>query len=95
MRYSKKDYELVAFEKSHRANKKYNAVLINKRTHRVVRIPFGDSRYDQYEDKVPLGLYSHRDHKDNVRRDNFRQRHAHNVDHLYWSPAYFSYNMLW
>lgn len=39
---------------------------------------FGDVRYQQYEDRTPLKLYSHLDHYDENRRRLYRLRHQHN-----------------
>ena len=82
-------------------NKKYTAVLDNGK-----RVSFGDRRYEQYRDSVPKrlggGLYSHLDHNDAKRRENYRRRHAgvqkssgrRAIDEQY-SPAWFSYHYLW
>ncbi len=39
------------------------------------RVQFGDQRYEQYEDKTPLKLYKHLDHRDGNRRRLFHSRH--------------------
>lgn len=55
---------------SSRKNKKYD---IYKDGSYVVS--FGDTRYEQYEDKTPWGLYSDQDHKDLKRLSLFWKRH--------------------
>ena len=48
------EYKFIKFEKSHRKNKMYNAVLQNKKTLRLKRIPFGDPTMENYHDKTDL-----------------------------------------
>ena len=38
-------------------------------------LSFGDTRYEQYEDKTPWGIYSDQDHKDPKRLYLFWKRH--------------------
>ncbi len=54
----------IKFEKSNVKYKKYKAILPNGKT-----VNFGDTRYEQYEDKTPLKLYSNLDHHDKKRRE--------------------------
>lgn len=71
---------------STRKNKKYDAFVNGK------KYSFGDVRYEQYHDKI--GFYNHLDHRDLIRRDNYRSRHRHeNLNDF--SPAYFSWFYLW
>lgn len=98
--YSKKDYKFLRFEKSKRKGKKYNGVLLNKKTKREVRIAFGavysDGKpYEQYEDSTDLGLYSKYNHKDKKRRDAYRARHRGFLKDGYYSAGHFSYYFLW
>ena len=37
---NKKDYSLVRFEKSKKPQKKYDAILKNKKTKKIVRVPY-------------------------------------------------------
>lgn len=70
---------------------KYQALLPNGK-----KVNFGDKNYQQFHDKVPLGLYSHLDHNDPVRRKAYRARHSAQGYHLIkYSPSWFSYNYLW
>ena len=94
MAYSKRDYQFVRFEKSHIREKKYNAILKNKKTGRLTRVPFGSSSYDQYRDSTGLGLYSHKDHNDKKRRANHRSRHRNDNLNDY-SPGFWSWRFLW
>lgn len=95
------DYTFVRFERSHRLHKKYNAIIRNQQTGRTVKIPFGDSRYEQFHDSTGLGLWSHKDHGDYARRQAYQHRHGqweprNGGDNThYYSPAYFSWKYLW
>ena len=91
--YPKKDYKLLGVVKSKRANKKYAAVLENKQTGREVKIHFGDSRYQQYED-LAEGDYSHLNHNDPKRLKQYLQRHKNDVNKPY-SASWFSREYLW
>ena len=80
---------------------KYTAILPNGK-----RVNFGHKDYEQYRDSVPRslggGLWSHKNHNDIDRRDNYRRRHkgvttgsgtkAYTVK---YSPSWFSYHYLW
>ena len=48
------DYRFIKFVKSHLAGKKYDAVLMNKKTERLRYVPFGDSSMEQYKDSTGL-----------------------------------------
>jgi hypothetical protein len=87
-----KSYKLLGFEKG-TGNKKYKALLQDKKTKNIKTILFGDKRYGQYKDNV-LGLYSHLDHNDKVRQASYRARHKHDKLNEY-SSGYFSYYYLW
>jgi hypothetical protein len=76
------------FRKSKYNNKKYEAVFPNGRV-----VKFGDTRFQQYKDKA-LGLYSHLDHNDKKRKDNYKARHHKDINKKY-SPGWFSFNFLW
>ena len=90
-------YELLGFERSRSPKKKYDAILSLKSIypHDIVRVPFGDVRYAQYEDTTGLRLYSRLDHLSPARRDRFRKRHAGFLRSGYFSPSYFAYFYLW
>ena len=91
----KKDYKFLKFEKSNTKNKKYDAVLQNKKTKREKRLPFGSAQYSQFYDKTGLNLYTHLDHNDQIRRRKYIQRHTNFVKDGYYSPGYFSLYYLW
>ena len=81
-----KEYKLLGFEIG-KGNKKYTALLKEKKTGKIKKISFGDKRYQQYEDgqarSIPgmalsdkvLKKYSHLNHYDKKRRDLYRSRH--------------------
>ena len=89
------DYSFVKFVKSHIAGKKYDAVLVNKKTGRLSMIPFGDSAYEQFKDKTGLGIYSHLDHGDQKRKKAYVTRHAKDIKPSNYSAGYFSMQYLW
>lgn len=71
---------------SHRAGKKYFALVHGKQVH------FGAKKYQQYHDKI--GVYSHLDHHDNTRRRSYKTRH--NGDrHTPLTPGWFADRVLW
>ena len=78
----------LRFYKSERKNKKY-AVVVNDKV-----IHFGDTRYQQYQDKTPLKLYSYLNHYDEKRRLNYKKRHGKTRFNKY-TPSWFSDNYLW
>ena len=55
MRYLRKDYKFLRFEKSDRKTSKYQAILQNKKTGNLVKVHFGGIKkngipYEQYRD---------------------------------------------
>lgn len=88
------DYKLLGFRKSKTEGKKYDAILENKITKKIKHVPFGDKTMQHYKDVTPLKLYSHLDHNDKQRRDNFRSRHGENAKYKF-SSAYFAQKYLW
>lgn len=95
MRYSKRSYELIGFEKAKAKNKMYNALIKNRRNQKIKKVPFGDNRYENYHDKTGLNLYPGLVHGDKKRRRLYRARHKRWVDNNFYSPAYFSWWFLW
>ncbi len=90
-------YELVEFKVNHGPRYKYDAVLRNKRTGVLKKVPFGGRRtdgtpYEQYHDK--LGAYTAYDHGDARRRRLYRTRHA-GEQHRKFSSGYFAWKYLW
>jgi hypothetical protein len=90
--YDFSEYNLIGFERGCE-RKKYIAKIQHKKSKKVIKIPFGDTRYQQYKDNV-FGLYSHKDHFDNKRRENYQKRHK-NDNLNCFSPGYFSWFYLW
>ena len=95
--YSMDSYRLQGFRRSRRKHKKYDALLKKKNggVDEVVAVPFGDERYQQYRDQVPLRLFSNLDHLDEQRRKRYHQRHKGFVRDGYFSPGHFSLKYLW
>jgi len=84
------------FKKSTRKNKKYMVKVDDQWIH------FGDTRYEQFFDRVPLKLYSNLNHGDKERQKNYITRAKGIVDKngkLTWkdkkSPNYWSVRWLW
>ena len=95
MGYPKKDYTFIKFEKSKAKNKKYVAFIKNKKTEKIIKINFGDNRYEHYKDTTGLKIYTNKDHNDKERRDKYKKRHIVYLDKNEYSPAYFSWFYLW
>jgi hypothetical protein len=91
----KKDYILLRYEKSKTKNKKYDAIIQNKKNKEIKKIPFGDKRYNNYHDKTGLNLYPSLITGDKKRRRLYKLRHKKDVKEGYYSPGYFSFNILW
>lgn len=91
--YSKTEYKLLGYRKSKRKNKKYDAILKNRKTDRLTHVPFGDKRYKNFHDLTGLNLYS--THGDPKRRANYRARHKNYLKTGYYSPSWFSFYLLW
>ena len=80
---------------------KYTAIMKNGK-----RVNFGHRDYEHYRDSVPKsmggGIWSHKDHGDTKRRDNYRSRHGgvltkdgKKAYQVKYSPSWFSYYYLW
>lgn len=80
---------------------KYTAVMKDG-----TKVNFGHRDYQQYRDSVPKnmggGIWSHKDHNDQARRDNYRSRHSgvktksgKKAYQVKYSPSWFSYHFLW
>jgi hypothetical protein len=93
--YSFEDYKLKRFEKSDTLNKKYDAILINTKTKKETRVPFGDNRYSQYKDSTGLGLYSKNDTLNTDKKKLYRNRHKKDLRDGFFSPGYFAWHYLW
>lgn len=93
--YLKKDYKFIRFIKSDRQYKKYCAVLENRSNKKLVKVHFGDNRYQHYKDTTGLKDYTHLNHNDPERRRLYRIRHNKEIKSEYYSPGYFSFYYLW
>ena len=67
---------LIKFEKSKISGKKYTAYIQNRATKKIRKIHFGASDYEQYKDRTPLKLYSHKNHNNRKRMQNYLNRHS-------------------
>ncbi len=56
-------------------------------------ISFGDVRYQQYKDSTPLKLYSHLNHLDEKRKNNYYARFG--KDAKKYTAKWFSHKYLW
>jgi hypothetical protein len=83
------DYLFIRYEITSTKNKKYDAVLRNKKTNKEKKISFGDLRYQQFKDRTGLNLYSHLDHNDPQRRRSYSMRHAKDREYNGLSQNYF------
>jgi hypothetical protein len=86
--------QFIKFEKSWKLEKKYVAILYNKKTNKLKHVHFGASNYQQYKDTTGLNVWSHMDHLDNKRRKLFKQRFASSAKTKY-SAGWFAYYYLW
>jgi hypothetical protein len=85
-KFHKKINGIDFYAPSTRENKKYDAIVNNK------KYSFGDTRYEQYHDKI--GYYHSKNNEDEQRRTNYRTRHKNDKIHSY-SNGFFSWHYLW
>ena len=76
--------------KSTRAGKKYSVYVKSEKGNPKL-IHFGDSKYQQFKDK--LGHYKHLDHGDPKRKKAYYSRHGPATDKN--TPKYWSHKILW
>ena len=95
MYYLKSDYKLLGYEKSKKKDKKYDAIIQNKKTKKIIRIPSGNIHYKMYRDLTGLNLYPNLIHNDKERRKRYRARAKSLVKDDYYSPSWFSYYITW
>ena len=87
-------YKFLMFHESGTKNKKYDSILMHKKTRKIKLVPFGDVSYPQYEDQTGLGLYSHMNTFDKERRRLYKIRHE-NTRHNKFSSSWFADRFLW
>ena len=85
------DKELYKPFVSKAKNKKYSVYVKSNNKSGVKLIHFGDSRYEQFKDK--LGHYSNLDHNDKKRQKAYFSRHGDTKDKN--SAKYWSHKILW
>ena len=93
--YKKSHYKLLGYEKSNKPNKMYNAILQRKNSPKIIRVPFGSTKHENYHDLTGLNLYPHLIHGDKKRRRLYRSRAKGLVKDGYYSPSWFSLTQLW
>ena len=67
---------IIKFERSKNKNKKYTAYVKNRKTKKIRFIHFGASDYQQFKDRTPLKLFSHKNHNTRKRMKNYYSRHS-------------------
>ena len=70
-------------------HKKYSVYVMRDGRRKLIH--FGDSRYQQYRDRI--GHYSHLDHGDTRRRELWYARHGRSADRN--SARYWAARVLW
>lgn len=86
------EYTLTGFEKSKTKYKKYDALLKNRETGKIKRIPFGNTLFESYTDRTGLNLY--KTHGNKERKRLYRLRHK-GEDKNKFSSGYFAWKYLW
>jgi len=66
--YDMKTHKLFGFQKSETKNKMYDAILISGDGD-LFDVPFGDKRFENYQDKTKLNLYPHLIHCDEKKKE--------------------------
>lgn len=67
---------IIKFERSKKNKKKYTVYVKNKKTKKIRQIHFGSSDYQQFKDRTPLKLFSHKNHNTIKRMRNYYLRHS-------------------
>lgn len=75
-------------------HKKYKVVITDLNGVKLKTVQFGDKRYEQYKDSVPLKLYSHLNHNDKNRRRLYKNRHEKDR-HNHFTAGWFADKYLW
>ena len=97
---------IVKFEKGPGV-KKYTATVKNKKTKKTRILHFGDKNYEQFKDRTNLGIYSHKNHGNKRRQENYYNRHSGEKNRKkavakeisrgkgYYTPKILSHKYLW
>ena len=67
---------ILRIVKSDKKEKKYTAFVRDKKTRKVRKIHFGASDYEQFKDRTKVGYYSHKNHGNRKRQQNYYNRHS-------------------
>lgn len=92
--YDMKTNKLLGFDRSRKLYKMYDALLLSNKNE-IIRVPFGDKRFENYQDKTGMNLYPNLIHGDMKRRKQYHSRHRVYLKKGYYSPSYFSFYYLW
>jgi hypothetical protein len=94
-----RDVSYIKFEKG-KYPKKYKAKIYDTSDKKIRTVEFGDQRYQQYYDKI--GMYDNLNHLNRKRRKEYRSRHGNIITKdgkkaykIPYTPAFFSYYLLW
>ena len=88
IKYNNNSYDII---KSKRKNKKYDVYGLGEQGFTDYLLSFGDSRYEQYYDKI--GEFKHKNHNNDKRRESYYKRHGKESKPL--TAKWFSHNLLW
>ena len=87
--------------------KKYTATVKDKKTKKTRILHFGDKNYEQFKDRTNLGIYSHKNHGNKRRQENYYNRHSGEKNRKkaiakeirrekgYYTPKILSHTYLW
>lgn len=100
--------KIINFKRSTNPDKKYIAYIKNLNTNKIRILHFGASAYEQYKDRTPLKLFSHKNHNDKRRQMNYYSRHSNGITNRkkaiqyeinksngYYNPKILSHIYLW
>jgi hypothetical protein len=95
-----REVSYVKFTIPSKGYKKYKAVIYDTNGKKIKSVLFGDRRYEHYFDRI--GMWSELNHNDRKRRAAYRKRHEgvllKDGTPAYmqpYTPAFFSYHLLW
>tara|TARA_Y100001958_G_C21245799_1_gene575747 strand:- start:4496 stop:5320 length:825 start_codon:yes stop_codon:yes gene_type:complete len=103
---SKMKETIVKFQKGP-GDKKYTAIVKDKQTKKTRILHFGDKNYEQFKDRTNLGIYSHKNHSNKRRQENYYNRHSGEkkrkkaiekeirISGGYYTPRLLSHKYLW
>jgi hypothetical protein len=100
--------KIIKFKRSTNPDKKYMAFVKNLNNHKIRILHFGASDYQQYKDRTPLKIFTHKNHSDKKRQMNYYSRHSNGIKNRkkainyeinksngYYTPKILSHIYLW